>query len=94
MNYRGYDPNTRNHGTSRNYQARHVDPRIQIITRNPVRCPFCGRPTTEYEGRLETHLENMGFTQCPVSGLQVTTAQQRAVLLLPDGRLPGEGDLA
>jgi hypothetical protein len=80
----------RTRGTSKRYQTRHVDPRVQVITRNPVRCPFCGRPTTEYEGRLDAHSEYLGFTQCPVSGLQLTTAQQRAAMLQPDGTLPGE----
>jgi hypothetical protein len=88
MNYRGVDIYARNRGSrvrGTGHDATMVHDPVELD------CPFCGRPTKSVEGRITEHVERLGFTRCPGSGVQPHTAARRAASLTADYLLASEG---
>ena len=91
MNYAGFDIHAHNRATSR--YGRSIDTRSFVPSVVALACPFCGAATTANEGRIAQHIERMGFTMCPGSGVQPYIAAERAATLTADYRLPCEGGI-
>jgi len=89
MNYAGFDVYAHNRAT-RCYGAA---TRADLVSAQPIDCPFCGKATTASEGRIAQHIERGGFTLCPGCGAQPYIAAERAATLTADYRLPCEGGL-
>lgn len=89
MNYAGFDIHAHNRATRRFSRNTRAD----LVSAQPIDCPFCGAATTANEGRIAQHIERGGFTLCPGSGVQPYIAAERAATLTADYRLPCEGGI-
>ena len=89
MNYAGFDIHAHNRATRCFGRSTSAD----LMPVQHLACPFCGAATTANEGRIAQHIERMGFTMCPGSGVQPYIAAERAATLTADYRLPCEGGI-
>lgn len=89
MNYAGFDMYAHNRGTRRFSRNTRAD----LVSAQPIDCPFCGKATTANGGSLAEHSERLWPGRCPVSGYSVDEARRMAQRLNADFMLPGECSL-
>lgn len=87
MNHAGFNIHARN-GATRRFGA---NTRSELEEPQPTLCPFCGAATTVHWNRIAEHLEHLGFTRCPGSGISPELAAKRVASMTPDYKLASEG---